>query len=237
MASNYLNFISDASNNYISDASDNRIVLPSLQEAYNTLMSDRDDNLYINPSEGGLTEDDILCNTSLRTARLFKSYSEELKKLQDEYRILKNDEEQIQDSTKSFHSSMHTIRVQTQRHHAASTDSLEGTSLIMNRSVSNIILAIMNEIDLKKSNLDAKIDKVTKKLSALRVLIQTGLDDMVGKDAANKKLCTICFDREIDLVMVPCGHTSCSGCSNYNKPSKCMHCRSIIHQRVKIYFS
>lgn len=237
MALNYQDYLNQQGNQNF-EMIDQRLAIPTLQEAYNTLMADRDENLYIVPEEGGLTEDDILCNTSLRTSRLFKSYNEEVKRLQDDYRILTSDEEQIQNSVKNFNSSMELIKIQTQRYHAASTDSLDGTTLIMNRSVSNVVLAIMNEIGLRKSNLDAKIDKLTKKVSALRSLIQTGLDELVDKDSANnKKLCAICFDREVDIVMVPCGHTSCSGCSNYNTLNKCMHCRSLIQKRVKIFFS
>jgi hypothetical protein len=91
---------------------------------------------------------------------------------------------------------------------------------------------------MNKSSLQAKIDTVTKKLSTLRSLIQTGIEDLIDRDSANnKKLCGICFDREVDIAMVPCGHTSCSGCSNYNTLNKCMHCRASIQRRVKLFFS
>lgn len=216
---------------------DNRLIVPTLEEAYTSLMTNRNDNLYISSDEGGLTEEDVLCNTNLRTAGLFKGYTEELKLLQNEYNGISNDEENISKMNKDIRSSLGSIRSHTQKYHAASTDSLDGNIMILNRSLESVILSMMNEIQVKKSTLDVKIQKITKKLGALRSLIQTGLDDMADKDTTNKKLCAICFDREIDVVMVPCGHTSCNGCSNYNKLSKCMHCRSIIHQRVKIYFS
>jgi hypothetical protein len=212
--------------------------LPNLEEAYTRLMTSRDDNLYISPDEGGLTEEDILCNSNLRTAKLFRGYTEEHKKLQEDYKLLTSDEEQITRANDEMYLSIKSMRSQTQKHHAASTDSIERTILLMNRSMGTVVLSIMNEIQLKKSSLEAKIDKLTKKLSTLRSLIQTGLEEMVDKDSANNlKLCAICFDREVDMVMVPCGHTSCSGCSNYNSLNKCMHCRGTIQKRVKIFFS
>lgn len=212
--------------------------IPSIEEAYNKFIESRDDNLYISPDEGGLTEDDVLCNTNLRTAGLFKSYTEELKKLQDEYQTLISDEEVFTKAIldqKKAHGEIHN---KVQLYHAQSMDNLNSNHLILTRLMGSIQVAVLNEIETKKSNLDAKIDKIAKKLNTLRPLIQAGVQDLVDKDSANsKKMCAICFDREVDTVMVPCGHTSCTGCSNYNSSPKCMHCRSYIQKRVKIYFS
>jgi hypothetical protein len=212
--------------------------VPSLEEAYTKLMTTRDDNLYISSDEGGLTEEDVLCNTHLRTASLFKGYNDELKKLQESHRILINDEDHVSKSVKDLNIFLENIKAYTKKYHPASTDSLDGNMLIMNRSVGSLELSILNEIQTSKSILEAKIDKITKKLNTLRSLIQVGLDELVDKESANnKKLCAICFDREVDTVMIPCGHTSCNGCSNYNTVNKCMTCRSIIQKRVKLFFS
>lgn len=217
---------------------DDRLIIPTLEEAYTNLMTTRDDNLYISPNEGGLTEEDVLCNTNLRTAKLFRGYSDELRKFQDEYKILIEDEDQISTSMKNFHSSTKTLRIQTQKHDVSSNDSLDARILITNKYLDTAVVVMMNEIQMKKSTLEAKIDTITKKLSTLRSLIQTGIEELIDRDSANnKKLCAICFDREVDTVMVPCGHTSCSGCSNYNTLNKCMHCRSSIQRRVKLFFS
>lgn len=212
--------------------------IPNIEEAYNQFISSRDDNLYISPDEGGLTEDDVLCNTNLRTAGLFKGYNDEMKKLQAEYQILVNDEEAFLKLLNDNKKCMGDIYNKVQLYHPQSIDNLNSNHLILNRSMSSIEVAVINEIQTKKTNLDAKIDKIAKKLNTLRPLIQAGVEGLVDKDSANsKKMCAICFDREVDTVMVPCGHTSCTGCSNYNSSSKCMHCRTHIQKRVKIYFS
>jgi len=214
------------------------IDIPNIEEAYNQFISSRDDNLYISPDEGGLTEDDVLCNTNLRTAGLFKGYNEELKKIQGEYQVLASDEDIFVKSLQDQKKALSEIYNKVQVYHVQSIDTMNSNHLILSRSMSSVEVAVLNEIQTKKSNLDAKIDKIIKKLNTLRPLIQAGIDGLIDKDSANsKKMCAICFDREVDTVMVPCGHTSCTGCSNYNSSSKCMHCRTHIQKRVKIYFS
>ena len=47
--------------------------------------------------------------------------------------------------------------------------------------------------------------------------------------------CPICYDAPRDSVMVPCGHTACSGCITAS--SKCPFCRRCVGQVVKIYLS
>jgi hypothetical protein len=174
----------------------------------------------------------------LRTASLFKGYTLELKKLQTEYNILVNDDELVSNAFKDFKRSMEIIKNKVAIYHNESTGILDANSLVLHRSMGSVELAIQNEIQTMKSTFDAKIDTLTKKLNTLRTLIQTGLDELVDKDTANnKKMCAICFDREVDIVMVPCGHTCCSGCSNYNQANKCMTCRSVIQKRVKMFFS
>jgi hypothetical protein len=212
--------------------------LPSLELAYKNLLETRDDNLYIVSNEAGITEDDILCNTNLRTASLFKGYNIELKKLQAEYNILLNDDEMISKAFKDFMCSMQLIKNKVAIYHNESTDTIETNHIILERSMGSVEFVIQNEIQMKKSTLDVKIDRVTRKLNTLRKLIQAGLDELIDKDDANnKKMCAICFDREVDMVMVPCGHTTCNGCSDHNKTNKCMICRSVIQKRIKMFFS
>jgi len=141
-------------------------------------------------------------------------------------------------SLKDYKASMSNIRLKVAVYHPKSSDTLVSNNMVLDRSMGSIELAVMNEIQLKKSTLDARINVITKKLNALRTLIHTGLQDIVNKDdTASKKMCAICFDREVDTVMVPCGHTACTGCANYNHTGKCMHCRSYIQKTVKLYFS
>jgi hypothetical protein len=59
---------------------------------------------------------------------------------------------------------------------------------------------------------------------------------MIEVDLSNDtKLCKICFEKEIDCVIVPCGHTAC--CCECAVPLKnCPFCRNPIGSVVKMYF-
>jgi len=61
-------------------------------------------------------------------------------------------------------------------------------------------------------------------------------------DNQNKNMCSICFEKEVDMCSIPCGHTCCSNCvimNNINPSNrdKCLNCRNNIYQYIKIYFS
>lgn len=64
----------------------------------------------------------------------------------------------------------------------------------------------------------------------------------VNNENQNKKICSICFENEVDMCAVPCGHTCCNTCviSNTINPSnrnRCLNCRNRINNYIKIYFS
>lgn len=48
-------------------------------------------------------------------------------------------------------------------------------------------------------------------------------------------LCSICYENEVNMCLIPCGHTLCENCSlklSYN----CHSCRRNIEDRIKLYF-
>lgn len=49
-------------------------------------------------------------------------------------------------------------------------------------------------------------------------------------------ICTICFDSKISHAFVPCGHTFCGNCLK-KQSLNCSICRTIVRDRVKLYFS
>ncbi|KAL9646474.1 hypothetical protein ABK040_006470 [Willaertia magna] len=59
------------------------------------------------------------------------------------------------------------------------------------------------------------------------------------KELTEKKeegLCIVCMDRQIDVVLIPCGHlTLCSHCANHLNEKRCPTCRSSIQQVVKVF--
>lgn len=46
-------------------------------------------------------------------------------------------------------------------------------------------------------------------------------------------LCSICFERRIDLVLTPCGHTFCSEC--FGSSVNCFQCRTLVVTKYKIF--
>lgn len=48
--------------------------------------------------------------------------------------------------------------------------------------------------------------------------------------------CFTCLERSIEHVFIPCGHTVCTVCSErMSEISSCPFCRSVIHQRFKLF--
>jgi hypothetical protein len=66
-----------------------------------------------------------------------------------------------------------------------------------------------------------------------------GLDEIVKPEDAQKKMCPICFESEVNTVLIPCGHTYCKGCSDIDRSrnAKCPQCRSVINSRIKLFFT
>jgi hypothetical protein len=50
-------------------------------------------------------------------------------------------------------------------------------------------------------------------------------------------LCPICFDQQINMCLVPCGHTFCSECVGNNIRFQCAVCRTNITNKQKIFFN
>jgi hypothetical protein len=97
---------------------------------------------------------------------------------------------------------------------------------------------ILDKIEIKKAKINSDMDVLMPAAQSLRKSIVSGIEELVDKDNANnKKLCPVCFDREVDTAMVPCGHTCCAGCLLYNQTTNCMQCRSKIRTTVKLFFS
>ena len=57
----------------------------------------------------------------------------------------------------------------------------------------------------------------------------------------SSKLCPVCFERDVGVACVPCGHTLCGTCSSSTNSQayvrRCPTCRSEVRESVKIFFS
>ena len=73
--------------------------------------------------------------------------------------------------------------------------------------------------------------------AVMRAAILMGAREMVKPESLEKKMCPICFDAEVDMCYVPCGHTVCSACSVKVGKMKCATCRSSVREVVRMFFS
>ena len=229
---------------YIGNRRSNRILnpeidgTPSLDTAYNTLLDSRNKNMYAVDTSGILTEDDKVCDINLRTSTLFKGYSERYKKLSNELENLLNDEKVLEESIQRMQTNILEIKGVCMAYKKDLIDPIQKNHTALYDSIVSMQTSVKSEIGKLKMTLDFEMDKLSNKLESLRKVIVTGISEIVDPvDANNKKMCPVCFDREVDIAMVPCGHTCCSGCSSHHHTNKCMQCRTVIRTRVKIYFS
>lgn len=105
--------------------------------------------------------------------------------------------------------------------------------------------------DKEIDQLQTQLGNIDVRLSVLREAICTGLSDIKAKSQEKTNLCAICFENEVTLVAVPCGHTICNGCATNlnllapvplaqswrNQSKKCPTCRTDIKDMIKFFFS
>ena len=92
-------------------------------------------------------------------------------------------------------------------------------------------------IESIKNNIEIIADKLTNYRNFFIYLANT----INKNNDENKKLCSICFENEVNICLIPCGHTICDKCNKNNNFStiinKCYTCRAKITDYIKIYFS
>ena len=105
--------------------------------------------------------------------------------------------------------------------------------------------------DTEIERLQSDLAKLDTRLNILRNAICVGLDEVKAKSEEKTNLCAICFENEVSLVAVPCGHTVCKGCATNlnllgpipmaqswrNQTKKCPTCRTDIKEVIKFFFS
>jgi hypothetical protein len=109
-------------------------------------------------------------------------------------------------------------------------------------------VTLQNVIDFKKNYITAE-EKAIKELrqqeesaqntlTILREALVKGAKLMANKDEPmpQSNTCPICFEKEINRVCVPCGHTLCSSCE-FSVAEKCATCRRYVDMCIPIYFS
>lgn len=100
-----------------------------------------------------------------------------------------------------------------------------------------------NEIYIKKKKeIEKKIEEDQIQLNGLRKIFITTTNEIINIDNNNEKniknTCPICFENEVNMVAIPCGHVCCNICImknlKYNN-GKCLCCRNPLKDYIKIF--
>jgi hypothetical protein len=183
-----------------------------------------------------MSDEHELCLNNLHTARLFKSLSKEYSELNKELRELNSDEVTV---SECFHQYMKTLKSMCSviSKHITDCEPLRTKHLDAIMQIDKETDSLRQIISDKKGKVEAQLNGLSTKLNHLREIISVGIEDLIKSDDMNKKVCPVCFDREVNTVLIPCGHTYCEGCLHYGNYSRCPQCRETIQRRIKIYFT
>lgn len=92
--------------------------------------------------------------------------------------------------------------------------------------------------EITKKKLIEKIEKQENILFGYRKLFINTTNEIIKIDKETKNLCPICFENEINMCAIPCGHTCCNTCIiknlKYNN-DKCLNCRNNLKEYIKLY--
>jgi hypothetical protein len=99
---------------------------------------------------------------------------------------------------------------------------------------------INNYYKNKKETLENAINKQEEELASFRKLFIDTTTEII-KTEKNKNICPICFENDINMCSIPCGHTCCNECIIQSirfhnaRVSKCLNCRNPITDYIKMY--
>lgn len=221
------------------DYSETNTIRP-LEDAYQGLLESRNNLLIpIADETVSMSEDDLLINKNLQTANLFNRLNEDFKQKQiklDDYNAQLNS---ILETPTKIYTNMESLKKVYMSNHVESLTGLNEVNTKLTSYFNEINSVVSDIIRRKIAVLEGEIDDITRKLNALRSLIVTGVNEVVKPQDREKKMCPVCFDNEVNMALVPCGHTYCKGCAETDRSryAKCPQCRAQINARVKIFFS
>lgn len=212
-----------------------------LDDAYESLLASRSEPVIpgFTTSGGALTEEEILCTANLHTASLFKSLNAKYKEHSKAIELYNDRIKELHDSVYKIELSYQEIKDRTIEYNKEDQESLCTSFESFHKDILRTKTNIIETIKKRKDSVEKELEDLSRKLNAIRSLILTGVNEIVKAEDAPKKMCPVCFDNEVSMALVPCGHTYCKGCADMDRSrtAKCPQCRSVINTRVKIFFS
>ena len=137
-----------------------------------------------------------------------------------------------------------------QVNHALQTLSIDGEELAVVMSIARAardsrVSAL--GLDVLERERAAFADLVAEGLPLLRAAHEAMLPDADRDAAANNNspaLCPVCYERDVEYALSPCGHTLCATCrgrmlsmSSFNRVGKCHVCRESVHTALRVYLN
>ena len=70
-------------------------------------------------------------------------------------------------------------------------------------------------------------------VALLAILKKTGV---IGKEKGTEvPECSICLDKKLNRVFIPCGHTTCETCAERLVGKACPMCKKLINQAIPLF--
>ena len=210
-----------------------------LDYAYQGLLEQRNKLLIPMSDSKDMTEDDLLLKTNLQTSALFNRLTEEFKSKQAALEEYNKQLLNIRESSSKFSVMMDNLKKTYFEHVVDSVHNLVEVNDKMIAYFKETNPIASDAIKKKISKIESDIYDIGNKLNGLRNIIVSGVNELVKEENKQKKICSVCFDKEVDTALVPCGHTYCNECAGVDRSryARCPHCRTQINNKIKIFFS
>jgi hypothetical protein len=94
---------------------------------------------------------------------------------------------------------------------------------------------------INKNKLTEDVENQEIKLLAYRNLFINTTKEIIPFEKITKNICPICFENEINMCAIPCGHTCCNECViqsmkyHNTKLTKCLNCRNTLKEYIKLF--
>lgn len=121
----------------------------------------------------------------------------------------------------------------------------DGTVIIPKKNHNEIATSLKNSkmkeielLDYSINNLKTQLLIVQKMMTDKMNNIEQSKREMINnlkREVNPDLLCQICFERRVDIVLTPCGHTFCEQCFGSN--TNCFNCRGNVLKKHRIFFS
>lgn len=109
--------------------------------------------------------------------------------------------------------------------------------------VNDVIIPVVESLEkyvtkeYELQNLEPSLNKCISIYKKIFILQETMASLRVFNNQGSAPTCPICIEKSVDTVLIPCGHTFCSGCITHGLRFACGVCRTNIQKKMKVFFT